>query len=202
MYWSDIFYILTIILFIVSLICSGIVKSRFNRYAKDRTCNGMTGAMAAERILRANGIETTPEKEEDVVRMMKLKVIEYTDNEGNKKKRNVSFVSDLWPLCRFFFVAPQAFDREDKFVRKNWKETTAEEMKQFKRQLQETEDFSTEGLRQKIDPWAEETGIRPWNAWRICLVGEGQGPDMYELAAFLGKDETLRRIENAIQQLG
>jgi len=155
-----------------------------------------------DRILRANGIETTPEKEEDVVRMMKLKVIEYTDNEGNKKKRNVSFVSDLWPLCRFFFVAPQAFDREDKFVRKNWKETTAEEMKQFMRQLQETEDFSTEGLRQKIDPWAEETGIRPWNAWRICLVGEGQGPDMYELAAFLGKDETLRRIENAIQQLG
>ncbi len=56
MYWSDIFYILTIILFIVSLICSGIVKSRFNRYAKDRTRNGMTGAMAAERILRANGI--------------------------------------------------------------------------------------------------------------------------------------------------
>ncbi|MBQ3992792.1 MAG: glutamate--tRNA ligase [Bacteroidaceae bacterium] len=155
-----------------------------------------------DRILRANGIETTPEKEEDVVRMMKLKVIEYTDNEGNKKKRNVSFVSDLWPLCRFFFVAPQAFDREDKFVRKNWKETTAEEMKQFMRQLQETKDFSTEGLRQKIDPWAEETGIRPWNAWRICLVGEGQGPDMYELAAFLGKDETLRRIENAIQQLG
>ncbi len=155
-----------------------------------------------DRILRANGIETTPEKEEDVVRMMKLKVIEYTDNEGNKKKRNVSFVSDLWPLCRFFFVAPQAFDREDKFVRKNWKETTAEEMKQFMRQLQETEDFSTEGLRQKIDPWTEETGIRPWNAWRICLVGEGQGPDMYELAAFLGKDETLRRIENAIQQLG
>ncbi|MBQ3958592.1 MAG: glutamate--tRNA ligase, partial [Bacteroidaceae bacterium] len=103
---------------------------------------------------------------------------------------------------RFFFVAPQAFDREDKFVRKNWKETTAEEMKQFMRQLQETKDFSTEGLRQKIDPWAEETGIRPWNAWRICLVGEGQGPDMYELAAFLGKDETLRRIENAIQQLG
>ena len=155
-----------------------------------------------DRILRANGIETTPEKEEDVVRMMKLKVIEYTDNEGNKKKRNVSFVSDLWPLCRFFFVAPQAFDREDKFVRKNWKETTAEEMKQFMRQLQETEDFSTEGLRQKIDPWAEETGIRPWNAWRICLVGAGQGPDMYELSAFLGKEETLRRMQFAIEKLG
>ena len=56
MYYSDIFYILTLILFVVSLICSGVVKSRFNRYAKNRTSNGMTGAMAAERILRANGI--------------------------------------------------------------------------------------------------------------------------------------------------
>ena len=56
MYYSDIFYILTIILFFVSMICSGIVRSRFNRYSKDRTYNGMTGAMAAERILRANGI--------------------------------------------------------------------------------------------------------------------------------------------------
>ena len=56
MYYTDIFYLLTIILFFVSMICSGIVRSRFNRYSKDRTYNGMTGAMAAERILRANGI--------------------------------------------------------------------------------------------------------------------------------------------------
>jgi Zn-dependent membrane protease YugP len=55
-YSYDIFYILTIILFFVSMICSGVVRSRFNRYSKDRTYNGMTGAMAAERILRANGI--------------------------------------------------------------------------------------------------------------------------------------------------
>ena len=56
MYWSEIFYILTLVLFVVSLIMSGIVRSRYNRYAKQHTRNGMTGAMAAERILRANGI--------------------------------------------------------------------------------------------------------------------------------------------------
>ena len=56
MYYSDIFYFLTIILFFVSLIASSVVKSRFRKYAKDQTANGMTGAMAAERILRANGI--------------------------------------------------------------------------------------------------------------------------------------------------
>ena len=56
MYWSDIFYILTLVLFVVSLIASGVVKSRYRRYAAERTANGMTGAMAADRILRANGI--------------------------------------------------------------------------------------------------------------------------------------------------
>ena len=54
--WSDIFYFLTIVLFVVSLIASGVVKSRYKQYAKEKTANGMTGAMAADRILRANGI--------------------------------------------------------------------------------------------------------------------------------------------------
>ena len=56
MYWSEIFYILTLVLFVVSLIMSGIVRSRYNQYARQHTANGMTGAMAAERILRSNGI--------------------------------------------------------------------------------------------------------------------------------------------------
>ena len=56
MYWSEIFYILTLVLFVVSLIMSGIVRSRYKKYARQHTGNGMTGAMAAERILRSNGI--------------------------------------------------------------------------------------------------------------------------------------------------
>lgn len=155
-----------------------------------------------DKILRAEGIVSTPEKEAEVVRMMKLKVIEYVDGEGNKKKRNVSFVSDLWPLCKFFFVAPATFDKEDKFIRKNWKEGTADEMRKFVEVLKTIDDFSVEGQKAVIDPWTEESGIRPWNAWRICLVGAGQGPDMYELAAFLGKEETLSRMQYAIETLG
>ena len=134
--------------------------------------------------------------------MMKLKVIEYVDAQGNKHKRNISFVSDLWPLTRFFFQAPEGFDAEDKFIRKNWKETTAEEMRQLAALLSEVEDFTVEALKEAVDAWSETTGLRPWNAWRICLVGAGQGPEMYELASFLGKTETLARMNFAIETLG
>lgn len=158
-------------------------------------------APAFGKVLAENGIEATTEQMAEVVRMMKMKVIEYVDGLGNKKKRNISFASDLWPLCKFFFVAPTEFDKEDKFIRKNWKENTAAEMQQMVEVLEGIEDFSVEGQKAAIDPWAEQTGIKPWNAWRVALVGAGQGPDMYELAAFLGKEETIKRMKFAIENV-
>ena len=158
---------------------------------------------AFDKVLKENGIEATAEQEAEVVRMMKMKVIEYTDGQGNKKKRNISFPSDLWPLTKFFFVAPTAFDKEgDKFIRKNWNENTANDMTQMIKVLEGINDWSMEGQKAIIDPWTEETGIKPWNAWRVALVGTGQGPDMYELSAFLGKEEVIKRMKFAIQTLG
>ena len=153
---------------------------------------------AFDKILRENGIESTPEREVQVIEMMKTKVIEYVDGENNKKKRNISFVSDLWPLCKFFFVAPEGLNMNDKFVRKNWTDTTPDMMRQLVEKLSSIEDFTVENQRAMIDPWAEATGLRPWNAWRVALVGTGQGPDMYELSAFLGKEETIRRITDKL----
>ena len=152
-------------------------------------------------ILRANGIGSTPEREAQVVDMMKTKGIEYEDQDGNRKKRNVSFVRDLWPLTRFFFVAPE-YDKEDKFVRKNWKESTSQDMQELIQTLLPLEDFSVESQKAAVDAWVETSGKRPWNAWRVALVGTGQGPDMYELSAFLGKEETLARMRKAIEVLG
>lgn len=158
---------------------------------------------AFDKVLKENGIEATARQEAEVVRMMKMKVIEYVDGQGNKKKRNISFASDLWPLTRFFFVAPTEFDKEnDKFIRKNWKDETAGEMKQMLTELNKVNDWNVESIKSIIDSWAEATGIKPWNAWRVALVGAGQGPDMYELAAFLGKEETISRMNKAIDLLG
>lgn len=137
-------------------------------------------------ILKKNGIETTPEKAEAVVGMMKMK--------------KINFIKELWPLCDFFFIAP-SYDKEDKFTRKNWKEGAADDMKELASVLEGVEDFSIEGQKAVVDQWAAENGKKPWNPWRVCLVGTGKGPDMYELAAFLGKEETLRRMHAAIEAL-
>ena len=144
-------------------------------------------APAFMHILEANGIHTTAERAAAVVGMMKMK--------------KINFIADLWPMCDFFFTAPEAYTMDDKFTRKNWKAGTAAEMQALAELLEQLVDFSVESQKAAIDAWAEETGIKPWNPWRVCLVGTGKGPDMYELAAFLGKDETLRRMQAAIAAL-
>ena len=140
-----------------------------------------------DKILRENGIEAPMERVEAVVGMMKMK--------------KINFIKELWPLCDFFFIAPEAYDREDKFVRKNWTETAAVDMAELAALLEGLDDFSGEGQKAAVDRWAEETGKKPWNPWRVALVGTGKGPDMYELSAFLGKEETLRRMRKAVEIL-
>ena len=159
----------------------------FNREYILKTDNKVL-APAFDKILRENGIEQPIERVEAVVGMMKMK--------------KINFIKELWPLCDFFFIAPTTFDREDKFIRKNWKENAAEDMRELAEILKGLDDFSIESQRAAVDPWAETTGKKPWNAWRVALVGAGKGPDMYELAAFLGKEETLRRMRFAIETLG
>ena len=159
----------------------------FNREYILKTDNKVL-APAFDKILRENGIEQPIERVEAVVGMMKMK--------------KINFIKELWPLCDFFFIAPTTFDREDKFIRKDWKENAAEDMRELAEILKGLDDFSIESQRAAVDPWAETTGKKPWNAWRVALVGAGKGPDMYELAAFLGKEETLRRIAFAVETLG
>lgn len=140
-----------------------------------------------DKILRENGIEAPIERVEQVVGMMKMK--------------KISFIKELWPLCDFFFITPTEYSMDDKFTRKNWKNGATAEMRELKTLLEGLDDFSIESQRTAIDAWAETGGHKPWNAWRVCLVAAGKGPDMYELAAFLGKEETLRRMDNALQAL-
>ena len=159
----------------------------FNREYILKTDNKIL-APEFDKILRANGIEAPMPRVEAVVGMMKMK--------------KINFIKELWPLCDFFFIAPKEYSKEDKFVRKNWKEGTAEEMKQLASLLEGLDDFSVESQAKAVDAWAEKEGVKPWNPWRVCLVAAGKGPDMYELAAFLGKEETLARMNRAIEALG
>jgi len=118
-------------------------------------------------------------------------------------KDRVNFVSELWPLCSFFFIAPESYD--EKTVKKRWKEDSAAQLTELIGVLEGIDDFSIENQEKIVEEWiaAKEYKLgNIMNAWRLCLVGEGKGPGMFDISAFLGKEETISRMKRAIQTLG
>ncbi len=145
-------------------------------------------APAFDEILKANGINETLERVTEVVEMM---------------KGRVNFVKELWPLCKFFFVAPEEYDA--KTVKKRWKQDSPEVMAELRALLASLDDFSIENQDKHVMEWIAEKGYgtgNVLNAFRLTIVGEGIGPHVFDISAFLGKEETLRRMDRAISVLG
>ena len=118
-------------------------------------------------------------------------------------KDRVSFVKELWPLCSFFFVAPTEYD--EKTAKKRWKDDSAQVMTELIGVLEGIDDFSLENQERIVHEWVEQKEYKlgnVMNAWRLTLVGEGKGPGMFDISAFLGKEETIRRMKRAIEVLG
>lgn len=139
-------------------------------------------------IVANNGVEETFERVQLVVSMM---------------KDRVSFVKELWPLCSFFFIAPTEYD--EKTVKKRWKENSTQQMTELCEVLENIEDFSIEGQEAIVEKWITDKGYKMgdiMNAFRVALVGIGKGPGMFDISAFLGKEETIHRLKKAIQVLG
>ena len=117
-------------------------------------------------------------------------------------KERVSFVSELWEQCNFFFVAPEEYD--EKSLKKRWKEESPQHMKELLEVLKAQKDWSAEALDATVLPWIEAKGYGlgiVMNAFRICLVGAARGPHIWAITDVLGKEETIRRVEAAIRKL-
>ena len=138
-------------------------------------------------FVAGNGVDEPMERVRQVVAMM---------------KDRVNFVKELWPLCSFFFIPPTEYD--EKTVRKRWKPDSAVVMAELADLLAQLDDFSIAHQEHEVMAWVERSGYKlgdVMNAFRLALVGIGKGPGMFDISAFLGKDETLRRLRKAIDTL-
>ena len=138
-------------------------------------------------ILAEHGITADPAYVEKVVGLM---------------KDRVSFIRELWDACSFFFVAPKSYD--EKTAKKRWKADSAQQLGELIEVLQSREPFDVEGTETTVKAWIESKGYhlgKIMNATRLALVGEGKGPHIFDMTEGLGKEESIRRIQRAIDTL-
>lgn len=132
-------------------------------------------------ILREHGVEVSDEVAGRVAGIM---------------KERATFISDLWDLTSYFFIAPTEYD--EKQLKKYWKGENPARLAALREVLAGIDDFSLENTERIVHGWIEAHEYpmgQIMNSLRLALVGAGKGPGMYDVTSFLGKDETLRRID-------
>ena len=138
-------------------------------------------AVLYQPILREHGIEVSDEVAGKVAGIM---------------KERATFIGDLWDLTSYFFVAPTEYD--EKQARKYWKGNNPAILAEVREVLAGIDDFSLENTEKIVHAWIESKGYgmgQVMNTLRLALVGAGKGPGMYDVTAFLGKEECLKRID-------
>lgn len=114
-------------------------------------------------------------------------------------KDRCTLLTDFWEHSYFFFKAPSDWDTSA--VKARWNDAKRDFFGTFTKTLASVSDWSAPSLEALFKQLAEQASIKPGELQlplRIMLVGGKFGPPVFEIAAVLGKEETISRIENAL----
>jgi glutamyl-tRNA synthetase len=118
-------------------------------------------------------------------------------------KERVNFVKEIWDQTDFFFRVPATYDQE--VIRKRWKEDSAVLLTELKSVLASIDEFSPANTELIVKAWIEEKGYDTgaiMNTFRLLIVGESKGPHMFDIISWIGKEETIKRIERGLAVIG
>jgi glutamyl-tRNA synthetase len=118
-------------------------------------------------------------------------------------KERVSFVNEIWEQTDFFFKAPETYDQE--VIKKRWKEDSTTLLIELRSILENINDFSASVTEPIVKSWIDEKGYNIgtiMNAFRLVIVGTSRGPHMYDIISWIGKEETLKRIDKGLSVIG
>ena len=127
---------------------------------------------------------------------------DYIEHVIDLLKERATFTADFWEMGSYFFTAPENYD--EKASKKAWKEDTSEIIDEIIAILENIKDFSAPNLQDHVKSWITSEGIgfgKVMQPFRLSLVGAMQGPDVFEIASAIGKEETISRLKRAQQKL-
>lgn len=117
-------------------------------------------------------------------------------------KERAHFVSEFWDLSDFFFVAPSAYDKAT--AAKFWKPETVPHIQEIAKGLQNLGEFSKEEVGNYLHGYIHDNGLgmgKIMNALRLAIVGASKGPGVADIMSVIGKEETVKRLNAAIDNI-
>jgi glutamyl-tRNA synthetase len=117
-------------------------------------------------------------------------------------KEKAHFVSEFWDNSSFFFFAPEKYD--EGVIVKKWKDGAPAFFVKVKDAFANTTNFSAANVEAVFKKTAEENSIAPGSMmqlFRVLITGLSVGPILFDTIELLGKDEVVKRLDRAIDNL-
>jgi glutamyl-tRNA synthetase len=142
-----------------------------------------------------------------VQQLFKEKGIIIDDEERFEKilelvKERCSLLTDFVEQAAFFFQSPQTVDTAS--IKPKWNEQKQQFFTELIRVYELTADWKHDELERGCKELAAASQIKPGEVLlplRIMLVGGKFGPGVFDIAALLGRKETIARIEHGLSLL-
>lgn len=115
-------------------------------------------------------------------------------------RERVTFVKDFVEKSPYFFQAPKEYD--DAVVKKRWKQQSSEYLRKLATEFSKLGNPQRENYEVALKQTAESLKIGNGeliHPLRLAVSGRGEGPGVYEIVSIIGKEETIRRINSAIE---
>jgi glutamyl-tRNA synthetase len=141
----------------------------------------------AEIISESSEIDISREKLESICALM---------------KERATFPKDILEDGSYLMSAPNSYD--EKMISKKWKSNTHEIMSDWKMILDQLDSFDADTIESSFKQFlsSNELGFGAvLLPFRILVTGVGAGPGMFDIAAYLGKDEVLSRMNNGLNYI-
>lgn len=117
-------------------------------------------------------------------------------------KERVSFVKEYLTKSLYFFEAPNQYEEQN--LKKRWKEDSAELLGKLSQKFEQINNPSKEDYEKALDELSVQLNLNKGklvHPLRIAVSGIGEGPGVFDIITILGKEETLKRINTALQKL-
>jgi glutamyl-tRNA synthetase len=111
-------------------------------------------------------------------------------------KERATFADDILTDGAYFLANPSEFDKET--IRKKWKAETTGYLHEWMDRLEGIAEFSAVNIESSFKGYLEEKGLGIGAVllpYRLSVTGVGAGPGMFDVSAFLGKEEVLSRMK-------
>jgi glutamyl-tRNA synthetase len=135
-------------------------------------------------VLKKQNISATDEKIEELIPMV---------------KERCQLLNDFYVHTSYFFTDPATIDALA--VKPKWDETKKSFLSEWIKTLENEIDWNAATIEDSFKKATAEKQIKAGDIQfplRIMLVGGKFGPPVFEIAAIIGKEATIRRIENGI----